>query len=83
MNALAGDWLSLVAAFIQFILGIILAIGAIFLALNIMNRLAKGLEEFEELKKAECRRRPPDGWRTYCHRSYHTVGVIGITSALI
>jgi len=38
-------------AFIQLILGILLAIGAIYLALNILDKLTKGIEEFEELKK--------------------------------
>ncbi len=36
---------------IQLILGIVLAIGAIYLALNILDKLTKGIEEFEELKK--------------------------------
>jgi uncharacterized membrane protein YjfL (UPF0719 family) len=36
---------------IQLILGVILAIGAIYLALNILDKLTKGVEEFEELKK--------------------------------
>ncbi len=38
-------------AFIQLILGILLAIGAIYIALNILDKLTKGIEEFEELKK--------------------------------
>ena len=33
------------------ILGVLLAIGAIYLALNILDKLTKGVEEFEELKK--------------------------------
>ncbi len=50
-NALSGDWYSLLAAFIQLILGILLAVGTIYLALNIFDRLTKGINEFEELKK--------------------------------
>jgi len=38
-------------AFIQLILGILLAIGGIYIALNILDKLTKGIEEFEELKK--------------------------------
>ena len=38
-------------AIIQLILGVLLAIGAIYLALNILDKLTKGIEEFEELKK--------------------------------
>jgi uncharacterized membrane protein YjfL (UPF0719 family) len=32
-------------------LGVLLAIGAIYLALNILDKLTKGVKEFEELKK--------------------------------
>lgn len=38
-------------AIIQLVLGVLLAIGAIYLALNILDKLTKGVEEFEELKK--------------------------------
>jgi uncharacterized membrane protein YjfL (UPF0719 family) len=38
-------------AIIQLILGVLLAVGAIYLALNILDKLTKGVEEFEELKK--------------------------------
>jgi uncharacterized membrane protein YjfL (UPF0719 family) len=51
MKALAGDWLAIVASLLQLILGIILAIGAMYLALNILDRLTKGVGEFEEIKK--------------------------------
>lgn len=53
----AGDILSfagimpIVLSLIQLILGIVLAIAAIYLALNILDKLTKGIEEFEELKK--------------------------------
>ena len=39
------------ASIVQLILGIVLAIAAIYLALNILDKLTKGIEEFEELKK--------------------------------
>ncbi len=41
----------LIASVLQLVLGIILAIIAIYLALNILDKLTKGIEEFEELKK--------------------------------
>jgi uncharacterized membrane protein YjfL (UPF0719 family) len=43
--------LPIVMSIIQLVLGIGLAIGAIYLALNILDKLTKGIEEFEELKK--------------------------------
>jgi uncharacterized membrane protein YjfL (UPF0719 family) len=45
------DIFPLIASIFQLILGIILAIAAIYLALNILDKLTKGIEEFEELKK--------------------------------
>ena len=45
------DVFPLIASIIQLILGIVLAIGAIYLALNILDKLTKGIDEFEELKK--------------------------------
>ncbi len=41
-------------AFIQLILGIVLAVGAIYLALNILDKLTKGVEEFEETQERKC-----------------------------
>jgi len=38
-------------AIIQLILGVLLAIGAIYLALYTLDKLTTGVEEFEELKK--------------------------------
>lgn len=46
------DGLTVIAiAIIQLVLGVLLAIGAIYLALNILDKLTTGVEEFEELKK--------------------------------
>ncbi|MDP2795947.1 MAG: DUF350 domain-containing protein [Methanoregula sp.] len=39
------------AAFIQPVLGVIFAIGVIYLALIIFEKLTKGANEFEELRK--------------------------------
>ncbi len=41
----------IILALLQLVLGIVLAIAAIYLALNILDKLTKGIEEFEELKK--------------------------------
>jgi uncharacterized membrane protein YjfL (UPF0719 family) len=41
----------IILALIQLILGIVLAIAAIYLALNVLDKLTEGIEEFEELKK--------------------------------
>jgi len=43
--------IAITVAIIQLILGVLLAIGAIYLALNVLDKLTKGVEEFEELKK--------------------------------
>ena len=41
----------IVMSILQLILGIVLAIAAIYLALNILDKLTKGIDEFAELKK--------------------------------
>ncbi len=46
MNALEGDWLALVAVVIQLILGIILAIVAIYLAIDTFDRFTKGVDAY-------------------------------------
>ena len=50
-DAIAGNMYSLAASLIQLILGIILAIAVIYLALNIFDKLTKGIDEFEEIGK--------------------------------
>jgi len=45
-----GIVIILVAIF-QLILGVVLAIGSIYLALNILDKLTEGIDEFGELKK--------------------------------
>ena len=82
-NALAGDWWSLVAAFIQLILGIVLAIATIYLALNILDRLTKGINEFEELKKGNVAVALMMAGVIVATAVIIQSGVIGITSALI
>lgn len=83
MNALEGDWWALVAAFVQLILGIILAIAAIYLALNILDRLTKGVDEFAELKKGNVAVALMMAGVIVATAIIIQSGVIGITSALI
>ncbi|MFZ3058436.1 MAG: DUF350 domain-containing protein [Candidatus Methanoperedens sp.] len=47
----AGGLTAIGLGILQLILGIVLAIAAIYLALNVLDKLTKGIEEFEELKK--------------------------------
>ncbi len=82
-NALEGDWISLIAAFIQLILGIILAIGAIYIALNILDRLTKGIDEYAELKKGNVAVALMMAGVIVSTAIIIQSGVIGITSALI
>lgn len=82
-NALSGDWFSLIASLIQLILGIILAIAVIYLALKVMDRLTKGLEEFEELKKGNVAVALLMAGVIVATAIIVQSGVIGITSALI
>lgn len=50
-NAIAGNMYSLVASVAQLVLGIILSVVVIYLALNIFDKLTKGIDEFEEIRK--------------------------------
>jgi uncharacterized membrane protein YjfL (UPF0719 family) len=82
-NALSGDWYSLIAAIIQLILGIILAIATIYLALSVLDRLTKGVDEFEELKKGNVAIALMMAGVIVATAIIIQSGVIGITSALI
>jgi uncharacterized membrane protein YjfL (UPF0719 family) len=83
MKALAGDWLAIVASLIQLILGIILAIGAIYLALNILDRLTKGVDEFDEIRKGNVAVALMMAGVIVSTAIIIQSGVIGITSALL
>jgi uncharacterized membrane protein YjfL (UPF0719 family) len=83
MKALAGDWLAIVVSLLQLILGIILAIGAIYLALNILDRLTKGVDEFEEMKKGNVAVALMIAGVIVSTAIIIQSGVIGITSALL
>ncbi len=85
----AGDLLSLegiipiALAIAQLILGILLAIGAIYLALNVLDRLTKGIEEFEELKKGNIAVALEMAGVIIATAIIIQQGVMGISSALI
>ena len=84
IGILTGDGiLTVVIAIIQLILGIVLAIGAIYLALNILDRLTKGVEEFEELKKGNVAVALEMAGVIIAVAVIIQSGVIGITAAIV
>jgi uncharacterized membrane protein YjfL (UPF0719 family) len=70
-------------ALIQLILGIILAVGAIYLALNILDKLTKGVEEFEEIKKGNVAVALEMAGVIIAVAVIIQSGVIGITASII
>jgi len=75
--------LAIGVSFIQLILGIVLAVGAIYLALNILDKLTKGVEEFEEIKKGNVAVALEMGGVIIAVAVIIQSGVIGITASLI
>ena len=75
--------LAIGVSFIQLILGIVLAVGAIYLSLNILDKLTKGIEEFEEIKKGNVAVALEMGGVIIAVAVIIQSGVIGITAALI
>jgi uncharacterized membrane protein YjfL (UPF0719 family) len=75
--------LAIGAAFVQLILGIVLAIAAIYLALNILDKLTKGVDEFEEIKKGNVAVALEMGGVIIAVAVIIQSGVLGITAALI
>lgn len=67
----------------QLILGIALAVGAIYLALNILDKLTKGVEEFEELKKGNVAVALEMAGVIIAVAVIIQSGVLGITAALL
>jgi uncharacterized membrane protein YjfL (UPF0719 family) len=82
-KALAGDPLALVVSFVQLILGIILAVAAIYLALNVLDKLTEGVEEFEELKKGNVAVALEMAGVIITTAIIIQSGVLGITAALV
>lgn len=68
---------------IQLILGIVLAIAAIYLALNILDKLTKGIDEFAELKKGNVAVALEMAGVIITTAIIIQSGVAGITAALI
>jgi uncharacterized membrane protein YjfL (UPF0719 family) len=79
MNGLIAIGLSIV----QLLLGIALAVGAIYLALNILDKLTKGVEEFEELKKGNVAVALEMAGVIIAVAVIIQSGVLGITAAII
>jgi uncharacterized membrane protein YjfL (UPF0719 family) len=75
--------LAIGVSFIQLILGIVLAVGAIYLALNVLDKLTKGVEEFEEIKKGNVAVALMMGGVIIAVAVIIQSGVIGITASLI
>lgn len=71
------------ASVIQLVLGIVLAIAAIYLALNILDKLTKGVDEFAELKKGNVAVALEMAGVIITVAIIIQSGVLGITSALI
>ena len=73
----------LIVSVLQLVLGIVLAIAAIYLALNILDKLTKGIEEFEELKKGNVAVALEMAGVIITTAVIIQSGVAGITAALI
>ncbi|MDP2766729.1 MAG: DUF350 domain-containing protein [Candidatus Methanoperedens sp.] len=73
----------IVLSFAQLVLGIVLAIAAIYLALNILDKLTKGIDEFEELKKGNVAVALEMAGVIITTAIIIQSGVMGISSALI
>jgi uncharacterized membrane protein YjfL (UPF0719 family) len=75
--------LAIGAAIVQLILGIVLAIAAIYLSLNILDKLTKGVDEFEEIKKGNVAVALEMAGVIIAVAVIIQSGVLGITAALI
>jgi uncharacterized membrane protein YjfL (UPF0719 family) len=79
----ADGILTVVIAVIQLLLGIVLAVGAIYLALNILDRLTTGVNEFEELRKGNVAVALELAGVIIAVAVIVQSGVIGITAAIL
>ena len=73
----------IVVSIVQLLLGIVLAIVAIYLALNILDKLTKGIDEFAELKKGNVAVALEMAGVIITVAIIIQSGVMGITAALI
>jgi uncharacterized membrane protein YjfL (UPF0719 family) len=83
LKAPSGALLIILVSIIQLILGIVLAIVAIYLALNILDKLTKGIDEFAELKKGNVAVALEMAGVIITVAIIIQSGVMGITAALI
>lgn len=84
VGLLTGDGIiAIVLAVLQLVLGIALAVGAIYLALNILDKLTKGVEEFEELKKGNVAVALEMAGVIIAVAVIIQSGVLGITAAIV
>ena len=70
-------------AILQLVLGIVLAVIAIYIALNVLDKLTKGIEEFEEIKKGNVAVAVMMAGVIIAVAVILQSGVIGITNGLI
>jgi len=70
-------------AILQLVLGIILAVASIYLALRVLDKMTKGVEEFEELKKGNVAVALEMAGVIVAVALIVQVGVLGITQALL
>jgi uncharacterized membrane protein YjfL (UPF0719 family) len=75
--------LAIGAAFVQLILGIFLAVAGIYLALNILDKLTKGVNEFQEIKKGNIAVALVMAGVIVSVAVIIQSGVLGITAALV
>lgn len=84
VGIVTGDGLLIMAvAFVQLFLGIVLAIGAIYLALNILEKLTKDVNVFEELRRDNVAVALEIAGVIVAVAVIIQSGVLGITTALI
>ena len=84
VGLLSADGITaIVVSFIQLILGILLAVGAIYLALSILDKLTKGVNEFEEIRKGNVAVALEMAGVIVATAVIIQSGVIGITTALL
>ena len=81
-NAVAGNIYCLVASVVQLVIGIILAVVVIFMALNVFDKLTKGIDEFEEIRKGNVAVALEMAGVIVATALIVQSGVIGITSSL-
>ncbi len=74
---------AIIAAIVQLILGIALAVGAIYLALRVLDHLTKGIDEFKEIQKGNIAVALEMAGVIIATSVIIQSGILGITAALI